>query len=114
MLANYEIYSVITGVVVGRTVLDVYGDPNEFTICYEAVDHAGYGDSCDRMGALYKARFAGYADSTVEVPIEAMEAIARLLNGDLSVPNCRTLRRTLLASGCIEKQGHTYQVVQFN
>ena len=112
MKAKYAIYYETFGVarsLVDYIVIDISGDPNS--------NHNRATAICcsDRGGFDYDAEFIGDVDATVEVPVIAMEAMALLLNGDLSVTNWQTLRTALLGAGCVEEQvdgrGYTYQVV---
>ena len=102
MRAVYEIYSAVTGVVVDHVTLDVYGDPHEFTIRYEAVDMAGHEPSA------YTARFIGYEGRTASVPFEAIEAIAALVNDTpqaLDEGRLSELRDMLIGAGCLKREG---------
>jgi hypothetical protein len=105
MRAVYEIYSALTDVVVDHVTLDVYGDPHEFTIRYEAVDAAGHEPSA------YTARFIGYEGGIATVPFEVVEAVAALINinpvmrPDRVESLQRNLRTMLLATGYLEDKG---------
>ena len=80
MRAKYEIYSVITDVVVDTVILDVYGDPS-CPECYaDAVEAASYTDWDSLNGPMYKARFAGYAGPELEVPFELIMQLMKVVN----------------------------------
>jgi len=106
MRAVYEIYSAITEVVVDRVTLDVYGDPHEFTICYDAVDAAG----C--TSPAYKARFVGYEGGIATVPFVVIDVISAILNANSldsvskNAPDMLDLRAMLLAVGYLENEGN--------
>ena len=108
MQAKYDIYcDPPRGVrgYVGSIVIDIEGNPNSGHNRATAIRLSG------REGSDYEAHFAGYDCPTIEVPVIAMEAMALLLNGDLSATNWQTLRKALLRAGCIKEKGLSYQVV---
>ena len=100
--------------VVDTVTIEICGDPNSREHRDAAISASGRNPSDVWIGgvdSVYEARFVGYDGPTVEVPFVAMEAMALLMNGDLSVTNWATLRTVLLASGCIEERTHHFQAV---
>ena len=80
MRAVYEIYACDGRGIVDRVILDVDGDPYDYPVCSEAIEAAGCDpdEQCiEDGGRRYEARFAGYADPTVEVPVALIKQLVK-------------------------------------
>ena len=115
MRAKYAVYAIpgcFPDDIVDHVTIDIYtDDPNCGECRYAAIQAAGYDfydDHSSQSGPPYGAKFVGYDEPTIEIPFEALETIAALLNGTEQVLNDRrraTLRDMLVASGCLKREG---------
>ena len=87
MRAKYAVYAIpgcFPDDIVSHVTIDIYNDdPNCEECRYAAIQAAGYDfydDRSNQSGPPYGAKFVGYDEPTVEIPVELIERVVDVVN----------------------------------